>query len=110
MRQGLAVVCAILAIVGVILLAKAQGDTIRDLEKANQRLTDELTAERASTKALRENVAKATQRAQRAQKELDHALSQVPEWRDAAVPEPVADSLCRTLRCAKPNPVRTPGG
>lgn len=71
-------------------------------------LEADLKAERAKTNALRENVAKASAKAQKAQRELDHALSEVPEWRDAAVPEPVVDSLCGTLRCAKPAPVRAP--
>lgn len=41
-------------------------------------------------------------------KGAEHALEQNPEWRDAAVPDAVADGLCSRIRCSPAHPVPTP--
>jgi hypothetical protein len=48
------------------------------------------------------------QRQRTARAPAEKALDEVPDWRDSAVPKPVADGLCARLRCAPVHPVPTP--
>lgn len=49
------------------------------------------------------------QRQRDKRKEAGHALDQNPDWRDTAVPDAVADGLCKRLHCAPVRAVPTPG-
>lgn len=41
-------------------------------------------------------------------KPVEKALNENPDWRDAVVPDAIADGLCARLRCAPVHPVPTP--
>lgn len=69
-----------------------------------------LAAAQARTKAIQALVHKADKDAAKARLDLKEVLDANPTWRDARVPEPVLDSLCRTVRCANPSGMPSPGG
>lgn len=69
-----------------------------------------LVAAQARTAQIQSRVQKADKDAAKARLDLKEALDAYPVWRDTAVPEPVYDSLCRTIRCNKPSGVPSPTG
>lgn len=69
-----------------------------------------LVKAQARTATIQALVKKADKDAARARSDLKEALDAYPVWRDAAVPVPVYDSLCRTVRCVKPGGVSAPAG
>lgn len=58
-----------------------------------------LEAAQKRTKTIQAQVQKTNTASQKARQVVKEKLDAVPEYRDAAVPEPVRDSLCATLRC-----------
>lgn len=64
----------------------------------------QLKAEKLRTQRLQRDVLAATAKANAARQSLKEALDANPVYRDAAVPVPVRDILCGTLRC---KPART---
>lgn len=75
-------------------------------EAANSALVEA----KAHTAKIQARVQKADKDAAKARSDLKEALDAYPVWRDAAVPGPVHDSLCRTLRCIEPRGVPSPAG
>lgn len=70
-------------------IVREQRDTALDaLSKADEK-----------TRRIQSQVQAAVASANAARQSLKEALDAIPEVRDAATPEPVRDSLCRTLRC-----------
>lgn len=79
----------------------------KDLAKdANSALVEA----QARTTKIQALVKKADKDAAKARSDLKEALDAYPVWRDAAVPGPVHDSLCRTLRCIEPGGMPSPSG
>lgn len=69
-----------------------------------------LVKAQARTAKIQALVKKADKDAAKARSDLKEALDAYPVWRDAAVPGPVHDSLCRTLRCIEPGGMSSPSG
>lgn len=101
------VVLSVLLALGA-LYAKAQRELISELRTERSSLIQERDAAKAKLATAQRQATLSNTDAQRARLELQHVLDQLPESR-ATVPEPIVDSLCRTLRCVKPGGVRTPG-
>lgn len=73
-------------------------------------LATKLHASELRTQRLRADVLAATAKATKARASLKEALDAAPEYRDTAVPVPVRDSLCSTLRCVPTRAVSAPAG
>lgn len=65
---------------------------------AEQR-TREVAALQGQLTRTKAAVQAASKKAQAAESALQEALDAEPAWRDAAVPDAVADGLCKHLRC-----------
>lgn len=61
-------------------------------------------------KRVQAEASAASLRAQKARSDLKEVLDANPTWRDTRTPEPVVDSLCKSLRCVKPSTVPAPAG
>lgn len=100
---AVAVLCGLLALG---LYTSVQSN--RTLTAQNTELV--LTAEELQGRLVRTQVLvkRANATADLARGALAKALDQNKEWAATAVPSPVVDSLCGTLRCADAVPVPTP--
>lgn len=72
---------------------------LSDVRSERDDLIVKLDAEKLRTQRLQRSVLAAKAKADSATRSLKEATDANPEDRDAAVPVPVRDSLCRTLRC-----------
>lgn len=72
--------------------------------------TAALTQEKARTARIQLLVQKADRDAATARQNLKEVLDANPTWRDTAVPVPVRDSLCHTIRCVPARGVPAPAG
>lgn len=76
-----------------------QYDRATDLKADLTERTQELKRSKAALVLVQKKVSAAQAAAADARHKLKEALDASPEFRDTAVPDPVYDSLCSTLRC-----------
>lgn len=96
MRLLVALVVAVAVASGALLWALDS----RGWYKAEAHRTAQLlAASEARTARIQTQLQAVERQAQAAQKEVRSALDENPAWRDAAVPDAVADGLCKHLRC-----------
>lgn len=91
-----------------LILAYAAGATLAALwgwesrgqyKDQAEALDVQLRASQEALRAMRTQVLRVEQKREAASADLKEGLNAAPDWRDSAVPGPVADGLCKHLRC-----------
>ena len=95
-RLVIALLAALAVASGAALWGWSEAHQYKGTAEARTRELEALQGQLARTKAA---VQAASQKAQAAESALQEALNAEPAWRDAAVPDAVADGLCKHLRC-----------
>lgn len=96
MRTIIALAAALAVAVCAALWGWSKADQYKGLAEERTRELVALQVRLDRTKAA---VLAANQKAQAARSALQEVLDAEPAWRDAAVPDAVADGLCKQVRC-----------
>lgn len=102
-------IALVLAVVVAVLASYIAVQGALEVSRYKRTVSALETQLRASQEAMRRAVT-VTQKSQEAKTNLEEHLNEYPEWSTGAVPGPVRDSLCGTVRCVNTSAVQPPSG